>query len=107
MKSLISLLATSLLALSAPLAAQTMDHSQHGNAQAGARKAAPRPAAKPTAKPAPKARKAPAPSRPVPAQSDPSCPPEHAAMGHCTPKPASSPKGKPTALLSQTGELPE
>jgi copper resistance protein B len=105
MKSLISLLATSLLALSAPLAAQTPEHSRHGNAQAGARKAPPRPAAKPKAKPAPKAPKAPAPSRPVPAQSDPSCPPEHAAMGHCTPKPAGSPKGKPTALLSLAGEL--
>lgn len=102
MKILISLFATSILALSAPLAAQTMDHSQHGNTRADARKAPSRPSAKPTAKP----RKAPAPSRPVPAQSDPSCPPEHAAMGHCTPKPASSPKGKPTALLSQTGELP-
>lgn len=106
MKTLISLLATSILALSTPLAAQTMDHSQHGSAQAGAKKAAPRPAAKPAAKPAPKARKSPAPARPAPPQSDPSCPPEHAAMGHCTPKPSGAAKGRPTAWLSQPNELP-
>lgn len=101
MKILISLFATSILALSAPLAAQTMDHSQHGNTRADARKAPSRPSAKPTAKP----RKAPAPSRQAPAKSDPSCPPENAAMGHCTPKPAGAAKGKPSAWLSHMNEL--
>lgn len=53
--------------------------------------AKPRPAAKPKPKPAANtpARSAPVPSptaAPVATPVDPSCPPEHAAMGHCAPK---------------------
>lgn len=56
------------LVFAAPAAAQSMDHSMHG--------AAPAPA--PLTSPAPE---------------PPSCPPEHAAMGHCTPKPAGATAG--------------
>ena len=50
------------LAVAAPAAAQSMDHAMHG--------AAPAPPPAPQTSPAPE---------------PPSCPPEHAAMGHCTP----------------------
>lgn len=52
-----------LLAFAAPAAAQSMDHSMHGPA--------PAPADQPSA-----------------GTTAPSCPPEHAAMGHCTPEDA-------------------
>lgn len=54
------------LAFAVPAAAQSMDHSAHGS--------------QPAAEPAPEA---------------PGCTPEHAAMGHCTPKQASAPDTTP------------
>lgn len=68
----------------------------------------PRPAAKPKPKPAAKTptRSAPVPrstAAPVAAPVDPSCPPEHAAMGHCVPKtsaPAAQPVVPPPAAAS-------
>ena len=63
--------AASLIVLSSPAWAQTMDHSKMPGMQMPA-SPAPVPVPKPTAKPA----------------DDPACLPEHAAMGHCTPKAA-------------------
>lgn len=94
------LLAASSIALAAPAAAQTMDHSNMPGMKMPAKPAPkpkpaakPRPAAKPAAKPAP--RRAPAPAKPAAAQAvpgaDPNCPPEHAEMGHCTPTTATPP----------------
>ncbi|WP_394652003.1 copper resistance protein B [uncultured Sphingomonas sp.] len=88
------------LASGAPAAAQTMDHSQH---MAGM--TMPAPAAKPKATPRRAAAKAPAHKAPKPtARSearrspaaaggpmDAACPPEHAAMGHCTPATRTAP----------------
>ncbi len=73
------------LALAAPAAAQSMDHSMHG--QAPAPKPAPTPSPAPVAPPAPGSE---TPAEPMDhgamQASDPDCPPEHASMGHCTPK---------------------
>ena len=80
------------LAFAVPAAAQSMDHSMHG--------AAPAPTPAPSPTPAPVAQSAPeAPAEGSMEQMDhgnmqgmdmepeaSSCPPEHAAMGHCTPK---------------------
>ena len=71
------LAAASLIVLSSPAWAQTMDHSKMPGMQMPASPApvpVPKPAAKPVAKPA----------------DDPACLPEHAAMGHCTPKAAAA-----------------
>jgi copper resistance protein B len=98
------------LAIAAPAAAQSMDHSQHmsgmkmpapaAKPEPSAKAAGPaarRPAAKPT--PQPVARRAAVKAQAAPAQPqaapDASCPPEHAAMGHCTPAAASKPVGAP------------
>ena len=95
MKTLLLLAATSTLALATPVVAQTMDHSMMPGMKMPA-KATP-PKAKPVAKRQPVARlaekAAPRPTTPraararqaTPSASDPNCPPEHAAMGHCTP----------------------
>ena len=75
------LTAASLLALSAPAWAQTMDHSQMPGMQMPA---------------------SPAPT-PPPA-NDPACLPEHAAMGHCTPKTAApAPTPAPTPVDPHAG----
>lgn len=98
------------LALAVPAAAQTMDHSNMPGMKmpatpAPARikpkaKPAPRPAAKPV-RPTPHAGHALPVQTPRAAQapaSDPACPPEHAAMGHCTPAvPAAGEAGPPAA----------
>ena len=63
------LAAASLMVLSSPAWAQTMDHSKMPGMQMPAN-----PAPVPAAKPA----------------DDPACLPEHAAMGHCTPKAAAA-----------------
>ncbi len=84
MKALSLLAAGTALALTAPVAAQTMDHSMMpGMAMPGmTMPAAPTKKAAPPKKAAPAARSK-APARPKPAA--PACAPEHAAMGHCTP----------------------
>ena len=66
MKTVTLLAACSAVALAAPAAAQSMNHSQHMQS------------ARPSAG---------APTPPSP-NADASCPPEHAAMGHCTPSAA-------------------
>jgi copper resistance protein B len=69
------------LAFAAPAAAQSMDHSMHGSVPA------PAPMAKPSAE-------------------TPGCPPEHAAMGHCTPEPdVSEKKAADTGAVDQ-GTMP-
>lgn len=87
----------SLLLLLAAGSAQAMDHSRHG--------ATP-----------PPAQSAPAPEKPAAAPADPDCPPEHAAMGHCTPKAAApaaeaaadpaKPEATGTALPAGDGPAP-
>lgn len=94
------LAAASTIALTAPAAAQTMDHSNMPGMKMPAKAAPqpkpaarPRPAPKPAARPAPKASVTPI--EPATAQAgpagDPNCPPEHAEMGHCTPSAAAVP----------------
>lgn len=94
------LVAGSALALAAPAAAQQMDHSNMPGMKMPA-KPAPKAKAPPAtkAKPSPRRKSAAAPARRTPpaakraappAAGDASCPPEHAAMGHCTPKPATA-----------------
>lgn len=68
MKTLSLLVACSTFAIAAPAAAQGVDHSQHNQS-------------------APPAGEPSAPSE----KADASCPPEHAAMGHCTPAAAADP----------------
>jgi copper resistance protein B len=79
------LLATAAIALAAPVAAQTMDHSKMPGMKMPAKTAPkPQPVAKPRPAPKPAAKATPT----KPAQAAPAidpCPPEHAAMGHCTP----------------------
>lgn len=85
------------LASASSSAAQTMDHSQHMPGMTmpmpaakpkpattkAAAKAPVRKPAKPAARPTPRRS-----SAPTAAQTDAACPPEHAAMGHCTPRAA-------------------
>ena len=78
MKTLPGVGAVALILLAAPAAAQTMDHAN----MPGMTMPAPEPSHEP-----PTLRD----SAHVPA--DPDCPPEHAAMGHCTPKTAADPHG--------------
>jgi copper resistance protein B len=84
------------IGLVAPATAQSMDHSHMPGmkmpAEPAPKKVTPKPAAKPrpAAKRAPKPAPAPAPVQAKPA-GDPACPPEHAAMGHCTPAPQADP----------------
>lgn len=42
----------------------------------------------------------------TPASADRSCPPEHAAMGHCTPKPTTAPAADPHAGHDMKGAMP-
>ena len=68
--------------------------------------ARPKPAAKAPARPA--QRSAPPPragAAPAAAPVDPSCPPEHAAMGHCTPK-ATAPAAAPASMSTGGTALP-
>ncbi len=111
-------LAASMLALSAPAMAQTMDHSHH---MPGAGTPAGNPAVRAPAvnactpehaamghcvpETAPESpehggMEMGAQAVPAPQQSDPGCPPEHAAMGHCTPKTETP---MPTAGMGQSG----
>jgi len=74
------------IAVVVPAAGQSMDHSMHGPA--------PKPAPAPAPDPAPVTTIAPSGHAPMehkghgdpPESATPDCPPEHAAMGHCTPK---------------------
>lgn len=103
MKTLLLLAAASLIALEAPTAAQTMDHSNMPGMKMPAKPAPALAKAKPAAKPRPAAKPAPrAPRKAAPAAAaaadaqtmpagDPNCPPEHAKMGHCTPSAPASP----------------
>ncbi|HJS09865.1 copper resistance protein B [Sphingopyxis sp.] len=68
------------LALAAPAAAQSTDHEMHGSTPA------PAPVAEPSAEP-------------------PSCPPEHAAMGHCTPEPEPMDKSGPAMDAMDHGAM--
>ncbi|OWK30753.1 copper resistance protein B [Sphingomonas mucosissima] len=97
-------------------APQSMDHAHHANApstSANAPAAVPKPdpaATKPEASPA--AQKDGHHHAPVATSSaaDPSCPPEHAAMGHCRPKAADTVSGKaetrPEGTALQAGNAP-
>jgi copper resistance protein B len=83
MKMPFLLAATSAIAFAAPAVGQTMDHSNMPGMKMPAKPAPkPGPAAKPDSKPV-------APAKPTDVQAAPAensiCPPEHAAMGHCTP----------------------
>lgn len=103
------LAAVSIMAVAAPVAAQSMDHSNMPGMKMPPTKPAPkRPAAKQTAAPTraqtreegeatdPEQRVGGA-QDPAPASADPDCPPEHAAMGHCTPKASGTPDTGATA----------
>lgn len=90
MKMLSLATAAAAIALAAPVAAQTMDHSKMPGMKMPAKTAPkPKPVAKPrpTSTPAAKPAAIAAPAKPAQAApaTDPACPPEHAAMGHCTP----------------------
>ncbi|MDP3675680.1 MAG: copper resistance protein B [Novosphingobium sp.] len=122
--------AASLLGLSAPAWAQTMDHSAMPGMQMPASPApTPAPATDPdclpehaamghctpkVAQPAPApvsapvdphaGHAAPAPRAAPPAAASPSCPPEHAAMGHCTATPAApADASKPDDMAAMPG----
>ncbi len=84
MKALL-LLATAACVLATPAAAQTMDHSRMPGMKMPT-KPPPQAKPKPIAKPRPAAK----PARAKP-PTDPACPPEHAAMGHCTPSTPAAP----------------
>ena len=110
MKTLLLLAAASAIALAAPAAAQTMDHSNMPGMKMPAKPAPkpkpaarPRPAEKPAARPATN----PAPVSAKPATQtttgDPDCPPEHAEMGHCTPSTATSTATPPTSADPHAG----
>ena len=96
---LLAAVTVSTLVLAPPASAQALDHSQH---MPGMTMPAPAPAAKSKAtKPA---RRSPAPqptappTTPADQAADRSCPPDHAAMGHCMPKPAdATPQASPPA----------
>jgi copper resistance protein B len=89
------------LTFAVPAAAQSMDHSMHGAAPAPTPAPSPTPTPAPVAQPAPEAR-----AEGSMEQMDhgsmqgmdmepktSTCPPEHAAMGHCTPEAEASDKG--------------
>lgn len=89
------------LTFAVPAAAQSMDHSMHGAAPAPTPAPSPAPAPAPVAQPAPEAS-----AEESMEQMDHSgmqgmdmepkastCPPEHAAMGHCTPEAEASDQG--------------
>ncbi|MBN9555425.1 MAG: copper resistance protein B [Alphaproteobacteria bacterium] len=86
MKALLLLGSAPVILLAAPAAAQTMDHSKMPGMTMPA---------KPTPEPVPEASEqptAPAVSQDSASAPDaPDCPPEHAQMGHCTPKPTADP----------------
>ncbi len=85
MKTLLLLGAAPIMLLAAPAAAQRMDHSHMPGMTMPAKPAQAEPAPNPAQQP---------PSPPAAqdaARAAPDCPPEHAAMGHCTPKPATDP----------------
>ena len=87
MKTLLGLGAAPVMLLAAPAAAQTMDHSNMPGMTMPAKPAQAERASEPAQEPP-----SPEPaqeSAPTPAAPD--CPSEHAAMGHCTPKPATDP----------------
>ena len=97
------------LAFAAPAAAQSMDHSMHG--QAPAPKPAPTPSPAPVARPAPSGETPAEPmdhgamqdmSAPVETQT---CAPEHAAMGHCTPAPAPMEMSEPEGGAMDHGAM--
>jgi len=88
------------LAFAVPAAAQSMDHSMHRAAPAPT--PAPKPAPAPAPSPAPVVR--PAPTGDAPAES-PGCAPEHAAMGHCTPKPETMDKSGPAMDAMDHGAM--
>ena len=110
MKAPALLVAASLIVLSAPAWAQTMDHSKMPGMQMPAS-----PAPAPTPK-QPDDRACPpdmaamghctpkAPSAPPPT-IDPACPPDMAAMGHCTPKIASPVPTPSAAAAKEAGEM--
>lgn len=92
MKTLLGLGAAPVMLLVAPAAAQTMDHSNMPGMTMPAKPAQAERASEPAQEPP-----SPEPaqeSAPTPAAPD--CPPEHAAMGHCTPKPATDPHARHT-----------
>nr|WP_314470394.1 copper resistance protein B [uncultured Sphingomonas sp.] len=64
--------------------------------------AKPKPAVKAPARPAPRASTSPSSAAAAPgaAPIDPSCPPEHAAMGHCTPKTSAAQQSAPAAAAA-------
>ena len=98
------------LAFAAPAAAQSMDHSMHG--QAPAPTPAPTPSPAPVASPTPSSE---TPAEPMdhgamqdmvaPAEA-PICAPEHAAMGHCTPAPAPMEMSEPEREAMDHGAMP-
>ncbi|MEE8611401.1 MAG: copper resistance protein B [Sphingomonas aquatilis] len=102
--------------LPAPAMAQ-MHHMDGMNMPGMTMRAAPKPAAKAKAKPKPKTKPKPparSPARPqshahpgadhvmampaTPVAADPNCPPDHAAMGHCTPAASTAPKAAMPAM---------
>lgn len=94
MKSLFLLAATSAIAFVAPATAQPMGHSHMPGMKMPAK---PAPKSKPVAKPA-AAKAAPA--------SDPDCPPEHAAMGHCAPSTGGAPAEPRGGTVPPAGNAP-
>ncbi|WEK02034.1 MAG: copper resistance protein B [Candidatus Sphingomonas phytovorans] len=95
MSPLLLLATASAIALAPPAAAQTMDHSSMpGMAMPAKVKPKAKPATrsgKPKAKPVSKAAR-----KPIVPIATPDCPPEHAAMGHCTPAGSTPPAPTPT-----------
>ena len=97
MKTLLLVAASSAIVLAAPARAQSVDHAMMPGMTMPTPKAPTKakPATRPAAKPKPKPRRqapvhqAPKLQKLAPA-ADLACPPEHAAMGHCTPKPTAA-----------------
>ena len=81
------LLAAVGMTVAVPAVAQTMDHSAH---MPGMTMPAAKPSVDPSCPPEHAAMGHCTPKTPVATPPDPSCPPQHAAMGHCTPAPAPS-----------------
>lgn len=85
------------LAFAVPAAAQSMDHSMHGSAPAPAPASAPTPAPGPSASGESMEQMDHGSMQPMDMEPKaPSCSPEHAAMGHCTPEEENPGKGVDT-----------
>ncbi len=103
MKTLLLLGSASVTLLAAPAAAQTTDHANMPGMTMPAKPAKPAHATEPAQQPSssPAAQGAASPAAP-------DCPPEHAAMGHCTAKPAADPHAghtMPAAQAAPTREM--